>query len=53
MNDLLETMKRIVGGGLGDLEEDQLAALLRRLESMDAVPPISPAPAVITDFDIQ
>jgi len=42
-----------VGGGLGDLEEDQLAALLRRLESMDAVPPISPAPAVITDFDIQ
>lgn len=42
-----------VGGGLGDLEEDQLAALLRRLESMDAVPPISPAPAVVTDFDIQ
>lgn len=42
-----------VGGGLGDLGEDQLAALLRRLESMDAVPPISPAPAVITDFDIQ
>jgi hypothetical protein len=42
-----------VGGALADLGDDQLEALLRRLDSMEALPQTSPAPALITDFEVR
>ena len=42
-----------VGGALADLGDDQLEALLRRLEAIDGLPQTSPAPALSTDFEVQ
>jgi anti-sigma factor RsiW len=42
-----------VGGALSDLREDQLEVLLRRLDGMDALPQTSPAPAIITAFEVR
>jgi anti-sigma factor RsiW len=42
-----------VGGALADLGDEQLEAFLRRLDAMDALPQTSPAPAIITDFEVR
>ena len=42
-----------VGGALSDLREDQLELLLRRLDAMEALPQTSPAPAIITAFEVR
>ncbi|HUF29248.1 MAG TPA: zf-HC2 domain-containing protein [Gemmatimonadaceae bacterium] len=42
-----------VAGGLADLEEDQLEALLVQLDAMEALPQTSTAPAIITTFAVQ
>ncbi|HSJ63814.1 MAG TPA: zf-HC2 domain-containing protein [Gemmatimonadaceae bacterium] len=42
-----------VGGALADLGDEQLEAFLRRLDAMDALPPTSPAPPLITDFEVR
>jgi anti-sigma factor RsiW len=40
-------------GGLGDLDVDELEALLRRLDAIEALPQTSPAPTVITNIEVQ
>jgi hypothetical protein len=40
-----------VSGGLSDLEVDQLEALLRRLDAIEALPQTSPAPLLTTDLE--
>jgi hypothetical protein len=42
-----------VSGGLGDLDVDELEALLRRLDAIEALPQTSPAPTVITNLEVQ
>jgi hypothetical protein len=42
-----------VGGALSDLGEDQLELLLRRLDGMEALPQTSPAPAIVTAFEVR
>ena len=42
-----------VGGALADLGDDQLEALLQRLDAIEALPQTSPAPALSTDFEVQ
>jgi anti-sigma factor RsiW len=39
--------------GLSDLEEDQLEALLVRLEAIEALPQTSTSPAIFTNFAVQ
>ena len=42
-----------VSGGLGDLDVDELEALLRRLDAIEALPQTSPAPTLITNLEVQ
>jgi anti-sigma factor RsiW len=42
-----------VSGGLGDLDVDELEALLRRLDAIEALPQTSPAPTVTTNLEVQ
>jgi anti-sigma factor RsiW len=42
-----------VGGALSDLDDAELEQLLRRLDAMEAIPVVSPSPAVVTDFEVQ
>jgi len=42
-----------VAGGLSGLEEEQLEALLVRLEAMEALPQTSTAPAIFTNVAVQ
>jgi hypothetical protein len=42
-----------VSGGLSDLEVDQLEALLRRLDGIEALPQTSPAPLLTTDLEVR
>ena len=42
-----------VAGGLADLEEDQLEALLVRFDEIEALPQTSTAPAIFTTFAVQ
>ncbi len=42
-----------VAGGLSDLEEDQLEALLVRLDAIEALPQTSTSPAIFTNFAVQ
>ena len=42
-----------VSGGLADLEDDQLEALLRRLDAIEALPQTSPAPLFTTDLEVR
>jgi hypothetical protein len=42
-----------VAGGLSGLEEDQLEALLVRLDAMEALPQTSTAPAIFTNVAVQ
>ena len=42
-----------VAGGLSGLEEEQLEALLARLDAMEALPQTSTAPAVFTNVAVQ
>lgn len=42
-----------VGGALSDLDDAGLEALLQRLDAMEAIPLVSPSPAVVTDFEVQ
>lgn len=42
-----------VAGGLAGLEEEQLEALLDRLDSMEALPQTSTAPAIFTNVALQ
>ena len=42
-----------VSGGLGDLDVDDLEALLRRLDAIEALPQTSPAPTLITNLEVQ
>jgi hypothetical protein len=41
------------GTALAELGDDQLEALLRRLDAMEALPETSPAPAILTDFEVR
>lgn len=42
-----------VAGGLSGLEEEQLEALLVRLDAMEALPQTSTAPAIVTNVAVQ
>ena len=42
-----------VAGGLSGLEEEQLEALLARLDAMEALPQTSTAPAIFTNVAVQ